>query len=88
MTPLATELLRILDAESGRQPMSPDSLRRVLRALGWSPLPAEPEIVAALEALLAGGWIEAVHSARLGKRYRIMRVKPGVDMSEPGPEAA
>lgn len=88
MTPLATELLRILEAESGYQPMAADSLRRVLYALGWSPLPAETEITETLETLLAGGWVEAVHSQRLGRRFRILRVNVNVDMSEPGPEAA
>jgi hypothetical protein len=87
MTALEEELLRILTDESAHSPMTPGSLHRVLYALGWSPLPDEAGIVVALDALLAGGWIEAVHSARLGKRYRVPRNQPGVDMSEPGTAA-
>jgi hypothetical protein len=84
VTPLEVELLRILEAESTHSPMTPTSLHRVLYALGYSPLPEEAQIVVVLDGLLAGGWIEAVHSNRIGVRYRIMRNRPGVDMSEQG----
>jgi hypothetical protein len=82
MTALETELLRVLTAETAYPPMTAESLGRVLYALGWSPLPLEAEITATLEALLRDGWIEAVHSQRLGRRFRVMGHRPGVDLSE------
>ena len=72
MTALAVELLRILTEEAGYPPMTPESLGRVLHALGWTPEPSTAEIVATLDGLLAAGRIERVYSARLGARYRVM----------------
>jgi hypothetical protein len=83
MTPLAVELLRILTDAGPRSPMTPDSLARVLYCLGWSPMPSTTEIAATLDGLLAGGWIEAVNSARLGRRFRILQNGPGRDLSQP-----
>jgi hypothetical protein len=73
VTALEAELLRILEAESDRAPLSAATLHRVLYATGWSPLPGEAEIAGVLEGLLAGGWCEAVCSPKLGRRYRVMR---------------
>jgi hypothetical protein len=84
MTALEEELLRILEAESSYPPMSPHSLHRVLYATGWSPLPDEAQIATVLDGLILSGWCEGVFSDRLGKRYRILRNQPGVDLSAPG----
>jgi hypothetical protein len=70
---LAGEIVRILTDERLRPAMSADSLRRVLTALGFSPLPSETEIVQALDALIVGESVEAVSSARLGRRFRVVR---------------
>jgi len=62
-----------------------DHLRRADRQRGRIPR-GEPavDILSTETTIRSGGWIEAVHSARLGRRFRVMRNRPGVDMSEPG----
>jgi hypothetical protein len=73
MTPLAAEMLRILRAVAQHPPLSPASLRKVLHAIGYGPLPSEAGIVQALDALMTAGHVAAVHSARLGARYRVLQ---------------
>jgi hypothetical protein len=41
------------------------------------------EVDAALDALLIAGKVEAMNSARLGRRWRVLRNRPGVDLSAP-----
>ena len=76
MTPLAGELRRILQEESGYPPLSVEALVKVLRALGFSsvPVPAA-DMEAALESLVAGGDVERVWS-RGATRYRALRGAP------------
>ncbi len=81
MTSLAVELLKIIAAETGR-PLNVEALRQVLRA-AVGIYTQDGEVETALEELLRDGRIEIVHSIRLGPRYRIMRNRPGLDMSEP-----
>lgn len=82
MTPLAVELLRILQAEADHPPLKAESLANVLRcAVGLTPTP--DELQRALDALMTAGRIEAVWSHRLGRRFRVMRHDRG-DMSETG----
>jgi hypothetical protein len=82
MTTLEGEIIRVLEAEGPGRPLRVSSLREVLCCARGLYL-ADGEIESALEGLLRDGHVEAVHSARLGARYRILRVRPGVDMSEP-----
>jgi hypothetical protein len=81
---LHDEIVAILTAES--RPMRADSVREVLRCAAGLYL-KDGEVEAALDGLMAEGRIECVHSARVGPRYRIMRTRPGVDMSEPSSAA-
>jgi hypothetical protein len=85
VTPTHTEILAILTAEP--RPLSADSLREVLRAACGMYL-RDGEVEAALDGLMVEGRIECVHSIRLGARYRLMRNRTGVDMSEPEPPRA
>jgi len=81
MTPLAAELLRILQAEGDHPPLKAESLANILRcAVGLEPTP--DELQQALDTLLLDGRIEAVWSHRIGRRFSVMRDRG--DMSEPG----
>ena len=61
LSPLAAEVLHILQAETGYPPLSAESLSRVLWAIGYGPerVPV-PEIEAALSELLAAGQVEVL----------------------------
>jgi hypothetical protein len=54
------------------QPMTVDTMRRCLVAARGTYV-TNDEIAYACEELMRDGRIEAVHSLKLGKRYRIMR---------------
>jgi len=82
LSPLAVELLRVLEAEGNGPPLTAESLRNVLRCAVGLYL-QDGELEAALDSLMTAGRVEAVHSARLGRRFRVMRHDRG-DMSEPG----
>jgi hypothetical protein len=85
MSPLAAELLRILEAEAGHPPLSADSLQNVLHAIGYGtdrvPL---PEIEAAVGELLAAGQVEVAW--RFGvPRWRVPRAAARAEGSMSSP---
>ncbi len=77
MTPLAGEILKVLQAEVAYPPLSAESLSRVLWVTGYgrteNPIPVAA-IEGALSELMAAGKVERVHSIRLGPRYRAMSI--------------
>jgi hypothetical protein len=82
VTPLALELLRILESERDYPPLSAASLVKVLHAVGYGDRRLEESIVqGGLEELMAAGQVERLHSARLGARYRAMPRPAGVAAS-------
>lgn len=76
MTPLAVAVLNYLKAEAGWPPLKSEGISRGLFCTGTGltvdPIPATA-IEGALSELMAAGQVEAVHSARLGARFRIMK---------------
>lgn len=91
MTPLAIAVLNYLKAEAGWPPLKPDSISRGLFCTGFGGtedrIPAAT-IEGALSELMRAGVVEAVHSARLGARYRARSHPAAVASSGTGPEAA
>jgi hypothetical protein len=71
VSPLAAELLRILEAEAGHPPLSADSLHRVIKAIGYGDGQVDVvQVEAACAALLQDGQIEVLH--RFGEaRFRV-----------------
>ena len=75
---LADEVLRILQAEAARPPLKAESIRQVLRC-ACGIIVADGEVEVVLDALMTAGKVEAVHSMKIGTRYRIVQDRPSPD---------